>query len=1076
MEAIKLKWRLLLLVCIFNTMLSYAQLSDFVLQVAPITESCTANGRLNFEVANTTSGATILYTIYKLPNTTVPIAVLGGNTLTGLVSGNYRVVATQSLGELSNSQQQDVFISDTIIDLNYTLAGDPEICGNDGQIRVTITHSIAVSYEIFSGPVIRPLQTSNIFNNLPAGAYNVRVFDACGEGLARTFTVPQAPPGLSVLNGTVSVDGCNNLHVSNSLSNTSGHIIAFPITIQTTVMSSTGAPLVFTSTYNSGSGVVVLFSFTVPNNYNSYNVAVTDGCGNHYSRNGILIQAAAMQVALSTPVVICDAKKLQIGMLNGTAPFTISFLSAPAGFNPLTFNSNHPGPFSGIATYYNASVPLPQGTYTVQVTDACGRIGTNTVQLTSSPPGNVNAIIHPGCEGNRGSLQISGSHTLVSGTLISAPAGYPFPLPQDLSSYFYGSSISMGSLMAGTYVFSTLDSCDEVKLTTAIVTGLTSDPATATITENCDSFNIAFRQQTNARNVSYYMQKFYATTNQWGHPITGFIGATNQFNQLTAYVLNRFGTNSNIQSSGLFRVIRVITVVGNAAQVVLPCIDEVYSFQFTVGPRITNVYSFACENSLYDAIVIAEGYAPLKYRITTKNGQPFFINNNFSNIFLGLEPTVYNFQIEDACGNILNSLFDISNPSLFPIQATPFCEGQSGSLSVPAFTFLNYEWRKGDDPTIISTLSTLNFPSFQVPTDNGIYHVRVFYTGNPNSCVDFVVDYQINISSSNPQAGNGQTVQYCGAQGIIDLFSLLTGNYDSNGTWQEITNSGFLTNNLWNSTTIDSGNFQFKYTVNGSCSTSDTSISTITIKEKPETPIAFLEQAVCDSRALNLQATTIPFGNYLWSGPNGFTSSEQNPTIENITTLQAGIYAVKALTNDCESAESNVEVVVNSVPEFTLESGCVNNRYTITATPINNSFDALSANYSWTGPDGYTSLQNPIQITGLPSGVYEVTIANSAGCSTLQSIQIPGTQCEIPNVITPNDDFVNDIFDLTGLLVDKLEVYNRWGRLVYQQNDYTDQWHGQNNKNQPLPDSTYFYIAFLQSGENKQGWVFVTGQ
>ena len=55
---------------------SYCQLSNFTLQVTPTNETCTANGELNFSVSGTTTGSTIVYSIYQLPNTTTPIAVI----------------------------------------------------------------------------------------------------------------------------------------------------------------------------------------------------------------------------------------------------------------------------------------------------------------------------------------------------------------------------------------------------------------------------------------------------------------------------------------------------------------------------------------------------------------------------------------------------------------------------------------------------------------------------------------------------------------------------------------------------------------------------------------------------------------------------------------------------------------------------------------------------------------------------------------------------------------------------------------------------------------------------------------
>ncbi|NHM08161.1 gliding motility-associated C-terminal domain-containing protein [Flavobacterium sp. CYK-4] len=1075
MGQIKLVRQIILWGFLLTSLMLRAQLADFSLQVTPVTESCTANGRLNFQVTNTTVGATVLYTIYRLPNTTVPIAVTDENTLTGLVSATYRVVATQSLGDLSNSQQQEVFITDTIIDLSYTLQTKNEICGNDGRITITITNSVAVSYEIFAGPVIRPLQTSNIFENLPAGNYNVRVFDACGEGVARTATVTATPPGLAIGGSSASFSGCNNLSVSNSVYSTSGHVIAYPLTIQITAFSPTGPPLIFNDSNPAGSAIANSFNFTVPVSYTSYNVKVLDGCGYQYNQNNLPITLPVPRVNLTSATVICDIKNLNVSGVNMTAPLTIQFLSAPAGFDPLVFNANHLLPFNGSRTYYNASIPLPEGSYTVKLTDACGRTATGSRQITPSSPGTVAAIVYPGCESDRGGIIVTGVPSIVSGELIIAPAGYPFTLPQDLSNYFTGSTISMGSLIPGTYVFRTVNSCGQIKEATAQVVGLTSGPATATITENCDSFNIAFRQQTNARIVSYWMQKFYPATNQWGHPITGYIGTPNQVNQSNAYVLNISGTNTNIQSSGQFRVVRRLLEVEDGEQLTSECLDVVYNFEYYVGPRILSVYSFECENSLYDAVVIAQGYGPLKYRITAKNGQPFFVNNNFSNIFLGLEPTVYNFQIEDACGNILNSLFDISNPSLFPIAATPFCEGQSGSLSVPGYDFLHYEWRKGNNPTVIATTNTLNFPNFSAAANNGTYFVRVYYDGNPNSCVDFTVNYQINVSTTAPNAGAGQNVAYCGPQGVVDLFSLLSGDYDSNGVWSETSNSGSLVQNLWDSSAIVNGNFLFQYTVNGSCGQSDQSNVGIVIHPQPQTPIASLEQVVCDSQTIQLAASAIPFGDYFWTGPNGFTSSEQNPSITNVSIENQGIYTVNSQTADCQSGQTNIEIVVNALPQFTLEKGCLSGQYTLSVNPENKSFDGATANYSWTGPEGFTSSENPVRITGLPGGTYGVTVTNAAGCATEASIAVLGTQCSIPNVITPNGDTVNDVFDLSGLVIRKLEIYNRWGRLVFNQNNYTNQWHGQNNNGDALADSTYYYIAYLATGEEKQGWVFVTG-
>jgi len=108
----------------FFSNLVYCQLASFTLNVTKTNETCTANGTLNFTVANTTAGATMVYTIYQLPNLTTPISVQNTTSFSGLVAGTYRVVATQSLGSLTNSQQQDITIVNQIVLLTYSLSGN----------------------------------------------------------------------------------------------------------------------------------------------------------------------------------------------------------------------------------------------------------------------------------------------------------------------------------------------------------------------------------------------------------------------------------------------------------------------------------------------------------------------------------------------------------------------------------------------------------------------------------------------------------------------------------------------------------------------------------------------------------------------------------------------------------------------------------------------------------------------------------------------------------------------------------------------------------------------------------------
>ncbi len=81
--------------------------------------------------------------------------------------------------------------------------------------------------------------------------------------------------------------------------------------------------------------------------------------------------------------------------------------------------------------------------------------------------------------------------------------------------------------------------------------------------------------------------------------------------------------------------------------------------------------------------------------------------------------------------------------------------------------------------------------------------------------------------------------------------------------------------------------------------------------------------SVCPGETLNLSALTIPGASYSWSGPNGFTSTNQNPSIPNATTNATGIYCVSATTTNCMS--TNCASVTVFPPPTAMVSGSITN-------------------------------------------------------------------------------------------------------------------------------------------------------
>ena len=72
------------------------------------------------------------------------------------------------------------------------------------------------------------------------------------------------------------------------------------------------------------------------------------------------------------------------------------------------------------------------------------------------------------------------------------------------------------------------------------------------------------------------------------------------------------------------------------------------------------------------------------------------------------------------------------------------------------------------------------------------------------------------------------------------------------------------------------------------------------------TPSATSDSPVCAGATLHLTASAVSGATYAWTGPNGFTSSDQNPTLANATTAASGTYSVTATLGGCTSAPAQL--------------------------------------------------------------------------------------------------------------------------------------------------------------------------
>ncbi len=208
---------------------------------------------------------------------------------------------------------------------------------------------------------------------------------------------------------------------------------------------------------------------------------------------------------------------------------------------------------------------------------------------------------------------------------------------------------------------------------------------------------------------------------------------------------------------------------------------------------------------------------------------------------------------------------------------------------------------------------------------------------------------------------------------------------------------------------------------------------------------------------------TAPTGsNWYWSFGDGYTSTDQNPQY---TYTDPGEYTVGLIVvtdagcDDTLIRPNYIEVYGQPVADFTWfpEVGKVYDPVITFYADSTYSTDGL-----WDFGDGTTSTDLPIAVHTFPGveDLYCVTLVlyNEHDCAdtVTKCLQIIDDILIFPNIITPNGDGFNDQFVIPN--ADKypnniLQVFNRWGKKVYEQQNYDNQWDGGG-----LSEGTYFYI------------------
>jgi gliding motility-associated-like protein len=234
----------------------------------------------------------------------------------------------------------------------------------------------------------------------------------------------------------------------------------------------------------------------------------------------------------------------------------------------------------------------------------------------------------------------------------------------------------------------------------------------------------------------------------------------------------------------------------------------------------------------------------------------------------------------------------------------------------------------------------------------------------------------------------------------------------------------------------------------GNCSSS--AAVTVTVVPTPSIN-AGIDQIVCVGQSVTL--TAVGANQLDWD--NGIANGQAF-----VPGVGETIYTVTGTTNGCSASD---QVTVTVVPDLTVDAGddqviCTGQSILLAATGANQ--------YAWSNGVANGSVVIP------PNGVKTYTVIGTSGtCSGSDQLTVIVEDCgwelEMPNVFSPNGDNANDLFvplNKVNVVVERFEIFNRWGNLMYASSDQNISWDGKDQAGNMATEGVYFFKLRFTDG------------
>ncbi len=448
-------------------------------------------------------------------------------------------------------------------------------------------------------------------------------------------------------------------------------------------------------------------------------------------------------------------------------------------------------------------------------------------------------------------------------------------------------------------------------------------------------------------------------------------------------------------------------------------------------------------------------------------------------------------QITDALGCVDDTSFLIKTydiiSSLFISGGSTLCQNETVTFSALDYTvngsFLNYEWDFG-----VYGTSTENDPVITF-TDPGEYPITLLFTEDASGCQGFI-DTLITVNPgaiANFTSDQDSTEFICFPEqisftntSIVQDGAIYQWDF-GNGAESDIENPVIP---------FDKGTYEVQLIVRSFNGCRDTISKSYTLVG-PEGNFTVDKDIICPGEEITLTLeNTSDVSSYTWDFGDGIQIDNQSPVThtydqQTSVTVFTPTLILRSDDNGCELIQ-NIPITVSSITadfDFTAD---------VCPGEISFSSDFLNAQSIQWNINGeiINNTNNPSVVLNSNDSSIDVIllVTDQNGCEIerQQTVEIPNSETSVvsyPNVFSPNGDNINPTFnihideDFDGEInVIEFKVYNRWGELLYNNENSNLGWDGSYKGKIVPPDVYAYYIEVAINGckpKSKKGNVTV---